>query len=73
MHYSPEQSEFQLHLLEKLHCLLMLPILHLFCKVLIPCKIVQFTTLSSTIAAISVATHGSFHPSLKMLHVSYYV
>jgi hypothetical protein len=29
--------------------------------------------LSSTIAAISVATHGSFHQSLKMLHVSYYV
>jgi len=73
MRYSPEQSEFQLHLLEKLHCLLMLPILHLFCNLLIPCKIVQFTTLSSTIAAISVATHGSFHQSLKMLHVSYYV
>jgi hypothetical protein len=27
-----------LHLLEKLHCLLQLPILHIFCKLLIPCK-----------------------------------
>jgi hypothetical protein len=32
---------FLLHLLEKLHHLLMLPILHIFCKLLILCKNVQ--------------------------------
>jgi diadenosine tetraphosphatase ApaH/serine/threonine PP2A family protein phosphatase len=40
-HESVGTNPFSLHSLEKLHHLLRLPILHIFCELLIPCKNVQ--------------------------------
>ncbi len=70
-----ENRSVLFHLFEKLHSLLRLSFLHIFCKLLISSKNVQFAVCLVVIAAISIATDGRLCQSTqaRVLPVSSYV